>query len=217
MESESCLEKCTPNPKIQYLQIDDSSEYLISNKCFYPKNSIEFQKFINDFTLNPDKYLYYPEGSNYFIKDNKFQFKNEKEEIIKYNYIPICSVSGKLRDINNKKIASLIWSWNKNSFKFNQNTELNQKIENLKSIGQDDFKLRQFGLAFREQEFENPIDSAIFQASVYTAWFCYKLDGFKIFYNINNGGELVNTEENEKERFGVDNLIRPYTFVVLFK
>jgi hypothetical protein len=216
MSFHQVLEKCNAKPKIQYLTIDDSEEYLISDKCFFPKNPDEFNTFITDFTSNPDKYLYYPENTSYMFEDNNILFKNDKDEIEKFNYIPICSVSGKLREINGKKISSLLWSWNNKTLGVSPTPELKKKVEDLKSLTDQDFKLRQFGLAFREHEFENPIDTAIYQATVYTSWFCKKLNGFKIFFNMSSGGDLIELSDKEKENYGLENIVRPYTFLVLF-
>ena len=109
------LEKCSLKPKIQYLQIDNSGEYLIADKCFYPKEADEFNEFVSDFTINTDKYFYYPKDSSYNLEDDKILFKDSNNKITTFKYIPICSVSGRIRKINDKKIASLLWSWNNKS------------------------------------------------------------------------------------------------------
>lgn len=211
------LESSQEKDSIKYMQIDQSGEYLIASKSFFPKEPDDFNKIVNDFTINPNNYLHYPEDSSYMLNDGKVSFKDALGEITTYNYIPICSVSGKIREINNKKVASLLWSWNNKSLGVAQSPELKQKIEYLKVLSEQDIKLKQYGLAFREQEFENPIDSAIYQASIYTAWFCKKLGGFKIFFNMSSGGQLIELQDFEKEAYGMSHIIRPYIFIVLYK
>lgn len=216
MDTQTFIKSSKEQPKVSYVQIEQSKDYLISDKSFYPKNPNEFDEFMKNFTLNPDKFLHYPENTSYMFIDDYILFKDDKDVVTKFKYVPICSVSGKLREINKKKVSSLLWSWNNNSLGITPNTELKRKVNNLKTFIDQDFKLRQFGLAFREQEFKNPIDSAIYQATVYTAWFCQKLKGYKIFFNMTGGGELIELTDEEKETYGIENIIRPYTFLVLF-
>lgn len=217
MSSTNSLEKSNVKPKVQYMQIDNSSEYLIADKSFYPKDPDDFNQIVNNFTKNPDQYLHYPEDSSYILEDGKILFKDSEDKITTFNYIPICSVSGRIRDINEKKVASLLWSWNNKSLGVAQSPELKQKIEYLKVLCDQDYKLKQYGLAFREQEFENPIDAAIYQATIYSAWFCKKLGGFKIFFNMSSGGQEVELQDFEKEAYSMSHIIRPYIFVILYQ
>jgi hypothetical protein len=211
------LEKCNLKPEIKYLDLDAKEHYLIADKCFYPKEPEEFNNLITDFTKNDKNYIYYPIDSSYIMEDGKIHFKNSEDEIISFNYIPICSVSGNIKIINEKKIASLLWAWNNESLGVAQSPELKKKIELLKELNHYDFKLSQHGLAFREQEFKDPIDSALYQASIYTAWFCKKLDGFKIFCNFSSGGMRIELKEFEKKHYGLSHITRPYTFIILYK
>ena len=211
------LEKCDLKPKVQYIQIDDSDEYLITDKCFYPKIPDDFNQLVDDFTKNPDNFFHHPDDSSYLLEDGKILFKNSKDEITTFNYIPICSVSGNIREINGKKISSLLWTCNDKSLGVSKSLELKQKIEFLKELREHDFKLKQYGLAFREHEFEDPLDTAIYQASVYTAWFCRKMDGFKIFCNFASGGNKVELQDFEKKKNGLSHIIRPFMFVILYK
>ena len=68
-----------------------------------------------------------------------------------------------------------------------------------------------------EHEFENPIDAAIYQATIYTAWFCKKLNGYKLFFNMSSGGEEIELQDREKEAYNMTHIIRPYIFIVLYK
>ena len=184
---------------------------------FFPKNPDEFNQIINDFTFNPNDFLYYPTDSSYSFDNGKISFKDSKDNITTYNYIPVCIVSGNVREINNSKVASLLWSWNKKSLSISPDHTLKQKIEDLKILNKEDLKLQYYGLAFREKEFENPLDSAIYQATIYTTWFCKKLNGFKIFCNYSSGGLPVELEEDDQEQSGVSSIIRPFNFIILYK
>jgi hypothetical protein len=217
MSASQGLESSTEKPKIKYLQIDQSGEYMIADKSFFPLDPEDFNKIISDFTLNPDNFLHYPKDSSYILENGKILFRDSEGEITSFNYIPICSVSGKIREINQKKVASLLWSWNNNSLGVTESPELKQKIENLKLLCNQDIKLKQYGLAFREHEFENPIDAAIYQATIYTAWFCKKLNGYKLFFNMSSGGEQIELQDREKEAYNMTHIIRPYIFIVLYK
>ena len=135
-ELSSKLEKCNLKPDIKFLKID-KAEYLIADKCFFPKNPDEFNQIINDFTFNPDDFLYYPADSSYSFDNGKISFKDSKDNITTYNYIPVCIVSGNVREINNSKVASLLWSWNKNSLSISPNHTLKQKNNHNHEINMD--------------------------------------------------------------------------------
>ena len=205
----------------RYIKIDNTN-YLVEPNNFESKNTKLEKKLnvIKNIFISNHTYdiLDLGEFNHYILEPGKLINYNHLEiKIIKeYQVIPICSVAGKFREIDNQIVYSLLWTWNNNSFGININPELKQKIELIKINIESNIKFNSSGLVFSNKHFENPLAIAIQQATVYTSWFKQILGANHIFCNLNSGGEIIELSKEEQEYYGMSHIIRPYQFMVVF-